>query len=597
MGFEKKEALAVGNENPVRKAADEFKTSFIKCKCWLSKQSLPLKCVIRDVATSAEATYYGALLCLVGESLLKDVCSIILKIPPPSTQFLICCGEYRPLVRSFIEGGTRERGFNYAVMLGVNKGISCVLRNIKGKEDVGTSMVAGFGYGVALSLVTGMRGPKVMSVGVIFALFNGGLFKAGKLLTQGQAEDVSHDKTKGGFSSLSIGLDHAMNFNKDLKIVFLAVDADDEVYTLHIYVACSTCTSLEDHVVFNDDPLLLLFREEEERNVTVMAVDLEEMVLDLDMIYFVVMWLFDSIVLVWVLDLLDLVIRVLYVLWYKKKNPRSYNLYNNASSSSVKPNQSTGNSLPFTFDQIQRLMSFIGSKPDSRELHPYATCATQHMTFSTEHLYYVIDVSHLKLTMSHPNGIVKMVKHVGNFEDSLQKLGHPFDQVLSSLKNKIQINSMYDTQPCDVCLKAKQTREPFSFSDPKTKCLAVNKFDEPYDAKRDNSNDDSDDIGMSPDCADVSTDTSPTPTSHPKDAVTESLNIYSNNNPNGLGSSGANPKGDDAISYDDEYNYEGEDYVEFNQLFKPDHSSIPVTFRIFQGHYLKPYFNSIFTFE
>ncbi|GKF57923.1 hypothetical protein Tco_0171460, partial [Tanacetum coccineum] len=117
---------------------------------------------------------------------------------------------------------------------------------------------------------------------------------------------------------------------------------------------------------------------------------------------------------------------------YKKKNHRSYNLYNNASSSSIKPNQSAGNSLPFTFDQSQRLMAFIGSKPDSRELQPYATCATQHMTFSTKHLYDVIDVSHLKLTMSHPNGIVEMVKHVGNFEVSDSIVSKGFSSKVSS---------------------------------------------------------------------------------------------------------------------------------------------------------------------
>ncbi|PWA71918.1 hypothetical protein CTI12_AA275950 [Artemisia annua] len=75
-------------------------------------------------------------------------------------------------------------------------------------------MVAGFGYGTALSLVTGMRGPRVMSVGVICALISGGLFKLDTLLEQ--AEDALHNKKKGGFSSLGIGLDHAMNFNKDL---------------------------------------------------------------------------------------------------------------------------------------------------------------------------------------------------------------------------------------------------------------------------------------------------------------------------------------------------------------------------------------------
>ncbi|GKC41420.1 hypothetical protein Tco_1059142, partial [Tanacetum coccineum] len=102
--------------------------------------------------------------------------------------------------------------------------------------------------------------------------------------------------------------------------------------------------------------------------------------------------------------------------------------------------------------------------------------ATQHMTFSIDHLYDVIDVSHLKITVAHPNGTIEMGKHVGNYKisdkfilrdvlvvpgykDSLLKflvgtgseingiLGHPSDQVLSVLKDKIQIDSLDNIQP------------------------------------------------------------------------------------------------------------------------------------------------------
>nr|GEY84592.1 ribonuclease H-like domain-containing protein [Tanacetum cinerariifolium] len=51
------------------------------------------------------------------------------------------------------------------------------------------------------------------------------------------------------------------------------------------------------------------------------------------------------------------------------------------------------------------------------------------------------------------------------------RLGHPSDQVLSILKDKIPIDSLSDIQPCDVCHKAKQTRKSFPISDHKTKCL------------------------------------------------------------------------------------------------------------------------------
>ncbi|GKA49820.1 hypothetical protein Tco_0742893 [Tanacetum coccineum] len=94
--------------------------------------------------------------------------------------------------------------------------------------------------------------------------------------------------------------------------------------------------------------------------------------------------------------------------------------------------------------------------------------------------------------------------------------------------------------------------------------IVVIKSNEPYDDKRDSRLGDSDGINKSPDCADVSTDTSPNVTSHIEEVVTESPSRHSNSNPDGLGSSGASPKGDDATLYDDEYDYEGEDFVDFN---------------------------------
>ncbi|GJZ14241.1 ribonuclease H-like domain-containing protein [Tanacetum coccineum] len=130
------------------------------------------------------------------------------------------------------------------------------------------------------------------------------------------------------------------------------------------------------------------------------------------------------------------------------------------------------------------IMALIGLKPDSGELQSCVAGATQHMTFSTEHLYDVINVSHLKIIVSHPNGTVDLVKHRGCWKD------------------------------------------------------------------------DSDGILKTPDYVDVSTDTSPTATS----------------------SSGASTKGVDAKLYDDEYEYEGEDFVEFNQLFDSDHINNPESY-------------------
>ncbi|GJX55056.1 hypothetical protein Tco_0284953 [Tanacetum coccineum] len=52
------------------------------------------------------------------------------------------------------------------------------------------------------------------------------------------------------------------------------------------------------------------------------------------------------------------------------------------------------------------------------------------------------------------------------------RLSHPFDQVLYVLKNDIVFENDNDLQPCEICQKAKQTREPFPLNKHKSIVLA-----------------------------------------------------------------------------------------------------------------------------
>lgn len=51
------------------------------------------------------------------------------------------------------------------------------------------------------------------------------------------------------------------------------------------------------------------------------------------------------------------------------------------------------------------------------------------------------------------------------------RLGHPSNQVLNVLKESLNINGELNTNPCKVCHKAKQPRDPFPLSDHKTSNL------------------------------------------------------------------------------------------------------------------------------
>ncbi|GJU01099.1 ribonuclease H-like domain-containing protein [Tanacetum coccineum] len=150
--------------------------------------------------------------------------------------------------------------------------------------------------------------------------------------------------------------------------------------------------------------------------------------------------------------------------------------------------------------------------------------ANQHLTILTARIYNVVDIFKLKVTVGYPNGTLATISHVRNFKltnnvilydvpvlgycvsllslnnlirDSKMfvafnenkcksnvvmcfhvskllwhnRLGYPVDQVLSLLKNDLSISDNSSVPMCEVCQRAKQTREPFPLSDHKSKTL------------------------------------------------------------------------------------------------------------------------------
>nr|GEW57490.1 ribonuclease H-like domain-containing protein [Tanacetum cinerariifolium] len=85
--------------------------------------------------------------------------------------------------------------------------------------------------------------------------------------------------------------------------------------------------------------------------------------------------------------------------------------------------------------------------------------ANQHLTVSTVGMSNIVDISNLKITVGHPNGTLATASHVGNLKvtKNVILLGHPADQVLA------------DVSACEVCHRAKQTRESFPLSDHNSK--------------------------------------------------------------------------------------------------------------------------------
>ncbi|KAK9291529.1 hypothetical protein L1049_019477 [Liquidambar formosana] len=203
----------MARQNPLAQLQVRFKDLENGFREWLAKQSLAVEAA---VVTATSATQGAAIGAFMG-TLTNDVSSTIPTPPPQAAlnpQAMASLKQAQALA-----GGPLVQARNFAVMTGVNAGISCVMKRIRGKEDVQSSMVAAFGSGAMFSLVSGMGGPNqaanVITSGLFFALVQGGLFKLGEKFSKPPAEDVFYARTRCMLTSL--GLQHyEKNFKRGL---------------------------------------------------------------------------------------------------------------------------------------------------------------------------------------------------------------------------------------------------------------------------------------------------------------------------------------------------------------------------------------------
>ncbi|GJV40274.1 putative RNA-directed DNA polymerase, partial [Tanacetum coccineum] len=167
------------------------------------------------------------------------------------------------------------------------------------------------------------------------------------------------------------------------------------------------------------------------------------------------------------------------------------------------------------------MYGWIASRSANTLSHLRVFGANQHMTYTDKELDNVIDISHLKIKVGHPNGTEAYISKIGNLKlsngltlyDDLNlknvlgigeqceglyyysdkgiksntstlkfqcmlsqhdwhcRLGHPADPVLNVLIDSLNFDKKDNTGCCEICQRAKQTREPFPLSDHKSKIL------------------------------------------------------------------------------------------------------------------------------
>ncbi|XP_076909066.1 chloroplastic import inner membrane translocase subunit HP30-2-like [Bidens hawaiensis] len=205
---EGKQGVLVVRGNPVKQLQAKYIELENGFKDWLAKQSLPVEAAVVTATSSIQGAAIGGMM----GTFTSDLSAASLPTTPSSNpQAMTSLNQTQALA-----GGPLIQARNFAVMTGVNAGISCVMKRLRGKEDVQTSMVAAFGSGAVFTLVSGMGGPNLpanmVTSGVLFALMQGGLFKLGEKFSKKPVEDVLYSKTRGMLSNLGLA-----NYEKNFK--------------------------------------------------------------------------------------------------------------------------------------------------------------------------------------------------------------------------------------------------------------------------------------------------------------------------------------------------------------------------------------------
>ncbi|KAE8730718.1 putative Response to low sulfur 3 [Hibiscus syriacus] len=207
-------------QNPLEQLQSKFKEMENGFRAWLAKQSFPVEAAVVTTTGAAQGAAIGALM----GSLTNDVSSSLLT-PPQASMNPQAMAPFKQaqVWIGFLNGSPLVQARNFAVMTGVNAGISCVMKRLRGKEDVQSSMAAAFGSGAMFSLVSGMGGPNqaanAVTSGLFFALVQGGLFQLGQKFSQPPVEDVNYSRTKSMLNSLGL-----QNYEKNFKKGFALRD-------------------------------------------------------------------------------------------------------------------------------------------------------------------------------------------------------------------------------------------------------------------------------------------------------------------------------------------------------------------------------------
>ncbi|VAH56044.1 unnamed protein product [Triticum turgidum subsp. durum] len=205
-------AQARGGRNPLEEWSGRVRALEAGFRAWMAKQPIHVEAV---VTTAAGAVQGGALGGLMGSITADGGAPWVPPLPPNANPQAMASFKQAQALAA----GPLVQARNFAVMSGTNAGISCVMRRIRGVDDIQGSMAAAFGSGVLFSLVSGMGTPNpvanAITSGVGFAVFQGGFFMIGQRFSkpQGVSEHNYYARTSSMLQNLGLEK-YEKNFRK-----------------------------------------------------------------------------------------------------------------------------------------------------------------------------------------------------------------------------------------------------------------------------------------------------------------------------------------------------------------------------------------------
>ncbi|GKC20308.1 ribonuclease H-like domain-containing protein [Tanacetum coccineum] len=161
----------------------------------------------------------------------------------------------------------------------------------------------------------------------------------------------------------------------------------------------------------------------------------------------------------------------------KKKSGQNSKKQNVSNNNSVGKSSSSG----FSDEQMTTLLSLIKDNKIGKNVQANMAGANQHMTYTTKRLDNVVDISHLKIKVGHLNGTKAFISKIGNLKlstgfesenvlgngDQCEGLYYYNEQepVMNVLKKSLNFDKSDKGLCCEVCQRAKKTREPFPLID------------------------------------------------------------------------------------------------------------------------------------